>query len=322
MRAGRITYAFNAKNRDHFEEVAVPSGKRPILLSAFYLNNDPKLLEKWRKYSYPHKLILDSGIYTYKSKLGYDVKGLIYHQLTAEEQIWFIRDAQEKVGDDIEAFAREYRDFLKASDGLFDAAVDLDVDEFLGVPQADKFYRMLCEGVPSDKVIRVWHTTRSFDDWIMWCEDPDISYLAIEGGRQHKRDPITYRRFVNYAVENGKNTHVLALTTAEFLRKVPVTTVDSSSFLQGGRHAQVWVPRLGVISFGRKVSNKRHFSRLTTMQQEHTEQWAKRVGMTIKDFSESWTNRCVANLHYFDEYVDVPYKELAMSINLFDGKLA
>lgn len=316
--AHRITYAF-APTRAYLEEVATPSGKRPILLSAYYLKFNTTKLEAWRRYNHPKLLLIDSGVYTFKAKLGYSIGTMIYNRLSPETQEHFQTEGLATIGDDIEAFATRYAAFLKEAEGLYDFAVDLDVDELVGLELAERCYEIILSQIPPERIIRVWHSTRPREDWIKWCKDPNIKYLAIEGGIQHRRDPDVYNRFINHSRRHGKRVHVFALTTRDFLCRVPLDTCDSSTFSEGARFGTAHIPDVGRVAFGERLKTVKHFDTHEQAQQEKVIEWLKAKGLSLDMMRESWEVRCLANLYYFDEVIDVPYRPRVRSYDLFEG---
>ncbi|MBU2072755.1 MAG: hypothetical protein KKA68_21180 [Gammaproteobacteria bacterium] len=317
---GRIFYAFSP-GKGMLEQVAEPAGPRPILVSAYYLQKKKKdgdILEGWYEYAKPYPLLLDSGVFTFRDKLGFGFKqGLHFHLMTDDDKgVVLGRGLTNQT--EMDDFVDSYILYLKKNKGLYDYVVEMDVDEFMGVEVADIYYKKLCEAIPNEQIIRVWHSTRTFENWIEWCETPSISYLAIEGSSQHGRDPQFYRKFIDYARQHGKKTHVFALTAPTFLTRVDVDTVDSSSFAVGGRYALVYTP-IGCVSFAKQTTknNKKNYYHLTDDDRVAVDSWITSKGFTIEDIQDSWQSRNILNLFYFDDFVDVPYVAQMQSYDIF-----
>jgi hypothetical protein len=175
------------------------------------------------------------------------------------------------------------------------------------VDVADDLYRMICEGIGKRRVIRVWHAaSRDWENWERWCDDPGIEYLAIEGADQHNRNINFYQKFVNRA--NGKKVHLLATTIERFQRRVNSFTVDSSTFLQGGRQATITVPHLKNVSFAEQKKPPDHYTRLSLEDLEYVKWYTKYLGFEWEDVVNDWPTRSAVNLKYSDCFIDVDYQ--------------
>lgn len=324
VKYGRVVYAFVP---GHYENIAVPSGPRPVLLSYHYLKNTKagalKELEKWRKYNQPWLMMIDSGVYTLRQKLGVSSTAAgsgVLREFTKEDWKRTKSKALEKK-DMIDKYVREYIVFLKEAEGLFDVAIEMDLDYELGIKYADEYYQQIVEKIDSKKILRVWHHhERTFEDWENWVNDPAQAYLCVEGGTVLGRNEILYNRFVNLAKEKGKKVHILALTIPGFLRNVNVDTADSSTYVNGGRFATVKVPTLGEVCFStvtdlskQTASTNRHYKTLSSQDLEFCIEYFKSIGFTLNDAlatgNEGFWKRTLMTIAYYDDYVDIPYIE-------------
>lgn len=321
VKYGRVVYAFVPA---HFETIAKPSGPRPVLLSYYYLrnkeNNGLKELEKWRKYSQPWTLIIDSGVYTLRAKLRLGISatsGRVKDFTKQDFEYVYNMTLQKK--DKIDHHVRDYAQFLKDAEGFYDIAVEMDMDDWMGVQYSDIYYQWLCEKVSSTKIMRVWHQSgRNWDDWVRWCKDPTQPYLCIEGGTILGRNIDLYNKFIFEAHNYDKKVHILALTIPQILRDTPVNTTDSSTWVNGGRYATVKVPTLGEVCFSTETdlskvtaSSARHYTTLSKESLNYCLEYFKTIGFTMEETlatgSQGFINRSIMTLYYYDEYVDLPY---------------
>lgn len=333
--AGRLYYSFNPSD-SMYENLAVPSGPRPTLLSAFYLigqkgnkiDEGLKTLEKWRKYSTGYALMLDSGVFTIRAKLGFNVhQSTQFNSMTDGQKKALIDKSTEQI-EVMEKYVTGYCTFLKQAEGLYDSAVDMDVDQFLGTDYADKYYQRLCETIEPRKIMRVYHQIyRKWEVWEEWLKSPDTEYLCVEGGMMHARDPEYYRNFINLAHDYGKRVHVLALTVPDFMKKVPVDTTDSSTFVNGGRYGSIKVPGIGEITFSDKTdltkntaATGKHYKNLPAGQLETCKRWFALHGFTMEKVLEDHYTRSILNIFYHDAVVDVPYQPQSQSLNIFQDR--
>ena len=99
-------------------------------------------LEMWRKNSLPWPMFIDSGVYSLQAKLGTGLTATgarAFAELSASERK-IIRDRLSHIEGTIAELVEWYAKFLKAADGLWDYAIEMDVDNFLGVEYSDKYY--------------------------------------------------------------------------------------------------------------------------------------------------------------------------------------
>lgn len=255
--------------------------------------------------------------------MGYSAGTIKYNNLAESEKEAFVATGKEKLGEKADKFAKDYIDFLVKTIDYWDYAIDLDVDEFLGIEKADEFYQQLTDRIDSNKLIRVWHSTRGIETYFRWCEDKTIPYIAIEGADQYNRNINFYAELVDYANQHNTKTHILATTIDRFQKQVNSFTVDSSTFLQGGRNATIVVPGLGSVAMGQKESIehknnltgeieqipvKNHYVWMSRHDKKIVEDWINHIGLDFQNIRDDWTWRCVANLFYSDAYTDFPYE--------------
>ncbi len=322
IKNGRVVYAFFSTE---LNSIAKPSGPRPVLISYYYLKDAKegglKRLEEWRKYSQPWTLILDSGVYTLRGQLKLGLKASSGNKLKefTKQDFDYIYDLTLQKKDKIDEHVRGYAQFLKDAEGLYDIAVEMDMDDWMGVQYSDIYYEWLCEKVSSTKIMRVWHQSgRNWADWVSWCNDPTQSYLCVEGGTILGRNITLYNKFIFEAHKMNKKVHILALTIPQVLRDTPVDTTDSSTYSNGGRFATVKVPNLGEICFSTKTdlskattSSGRHYVALSKEDLEFCVNYFQSIGFTLEQIlatgDEGRCNRSIATLFYYDEYVDLDY---------------
>lgn len=121
-----------------------------------------------------------------------------------------------------------------------DKYFELDIDKLIGYEKV-LYYRAKLEDMTGKPCIPVWHKSRGFDDFIKICEKYD--YVSIGGivtkeitQKEHKYFP----RFINTAHKNGAKIHGLGFTNVKGLRRYHFDSVDSTSWLSGGRYGSVY----------------------------------------------------------------------------------
>ena len=326
VKYGRIVYAFSP-SLSMLENVAKRAGPRPILLSYFYLRKRTglKALEKWRKFSKPWTLFIDSGVYTLQTRLGIQATGTSAFQDYTEEDWADFRKVMLAEKDEIDAYVNDYTQFLKDAEGLYDVAIEMDVDNLMGVEYSDLYYEQLLNACDSHKLMRVWHASgRDYQSWLEWTKNPNMTWMALEGGTTHNRDPKFYNKMTWPAKKNGKKVHILALTIPRILRSVPIDTTDSSTFVNGGRYGTIKIPGMGEIGFStttdltkKTSSSSRHYTTLNEEDFNWCLEYFKENGFTFEELTSdklAHYNRIVLTLEYYDKYIDLPFNS-NISIN-------
>ena len=201
----------------------------------------------------------------------------------------------------------------------------MDVDQFLGLNVAEWFYDYLCDNVHEPKkIVRIWHSTRTIEDWKKWCESGEHLYLGIEGGGSHSRDPHFYNRYVDIAHKNGVRVHILAATDFKFMQQVPFDTGDSSSWMAGSQYGYVYTP-FGRITFAERKNQSASTPNWATLSSEKKGkivEWLKSLGLSYKqsELQKRWQAREMVNIACFLEE-DKPYAatEQFRQVSFLDG---
>lgn len=322
--AGRIVFALTPGKAflDMFDAVIEMTG-RPLdnmLVSMYYLagKRGPENLAKIR--SMCRCLFVDSGVFSLRAKVYKDFDVSFhkkYWQLSEPE-----RQAMVDVGlrqvDMFDEFAQQYAEFLSANASIIDVAIDLDVEQFLGYPKAEEYYQLLSQHLPPEKMMRVWHSPRQWKGWQEWCTQGH-SWLAMEGGWEHDRDPTMYNRFIDLAHENGIKVHILAVTTFAAFRDIAFDTCDSSTYTVGGRWARLIMPNGRDILVGQNYKAKydNHFDNLTPPEQDYCRGVMANLGFTVEELAEDHNARCLFNILVFSAYYDKPPAPIARTQQLF-----
>jgi hypothetical protein len=214
----------------------------------------------------------------------------------------------------------EYAEFLACSTQYWDYAFDFDADIFLGGADTDRLHEKLLyiSGLPKKRIIRVYHMAREGCDewWEELCQNPEYTYISIEGGGSHSRDPKFYRPMIDIAHRYGKLVHVLAISSKNFLTSVPVDTVDSSTHNVGGRFALVYTP-FGQIAFSKYRRHSREYSELDNDTKEKVDDYFAEYGFIEEDLTDNEFNRKILNILFMNRHWDVPFVETGRVLDLF-----
>ena len=324
--AGRLVFAVvpGRSFLEMFEHIVEVTGRKipNILVSMFYLRGSSGGEKLRRVRAMCDRLFIDSGVFSFRSKILSE-EGMFF-----KAAYWTLsEDAKNKI---LEAglrnksyfddFADEYRRFLITYGDVIDVAIDLDVDQFLGLPIAEQYYQSMLEVFPAEKIMRVWHSHgRDWGEWKEWCSSGKYKWLSLEGPDQHKRNVDMYNRFIDYAHQYGIKVHVLAVTTLQFMFQVALDTCDSSTYTVGGRYARLIMPdgRNILIGKGYKAIYENSFDRLPPSEREKVVKMMKYFGLTPEELTDDHMARCLFNTLVFLVFYDKELRLQASTTTLF-----
>lgn len=183
---------------------------------ALFVLESFQTITRWVIESIPYwkSFILDSGAFTYMSNTS---KGGSVN--------W-------------EDYVSRYADFIKNHKIKY--YIELDIDSIVGLNEVERLRNILENkvGYPS---IPVWHKSRGKDEFIRMCRD--YKYVAIGGivtKEFTRKDHKYFPWFIDKAHEMGAEIHGLGYTSSN-LGKYQFDSVDSTSWLSGGRYGSLCV---------------------------------------------------------------------------------
>lgn len=323
--AGRIVFAITPNKNffDMFDWIIKATGKKMpcMLVSMYYLQGKRGSDNLKHIRDMCDRLFVDSGVFSLRAKVYKDF------DVSFHKKYWQLSEAERQLMIDagtqhvkmFDSFAQQYAEFLSTYGNMLDIAIDLDVEQFLGYPKAEEYYKLLTRYFPTEKIMRVWHSPRGWQGWQEWCESGSYEWLAMEGGWEHDRDTKMYTRFVDYAQKFGIKVHVLAVTTHSFFRDVPFDTCDSSTYTVGGRWARLLMPNGKDILVGKqyKARYDNHYDNLTPEAQAACCEIMHYLGFTVEELSEDHNKRCLFNILVFLMYYDKPAIRTTSEVILF-----
>jgi hypothetical protein len=274
---------FSGVEGDRFFETAYTQGNcRHMLMSILYVVNKGDAFFERRVNKRPDiRWMLDSGGHSFR-KEGYCPKW--------PDIAWF---------DD---FAKQYHDWLGANKHLIDLAVNLDIDNVVGMEKMleydnDIFRPIEREGVP---ICYVWHEEYGYDFWLKMCREHE--YVGLPG----HLDEAVYHKMLRPAMMNGCRVHGFACTKASILGKVPFATVDSTSWKAGERFGQTFVyegGKLHTYDKSHKEQRKRYKARWVAIGVD----WDN----LEKDKAEEITKVCAYAWGEYQKHLDIMSGKLA-----------
>jgi len=180
------------------------------VLESFYVINDDfmKLVDHCELF------LLDSGAFTF---MNTNKKAKISFDEYLEEYIKFINK-------------HDIKNFF-----------ELDIDVVVGLEKVEQLRKRLEEGT-NKKCIPVWHKSRGKDYFIEMCKNYD--YVSIGGIVTKEIPPSDYKYFswfIDTAHDYGCQIHALGFTNTNLLSKYKFDSVDSTSWLSGGRFGNIYL---------------------------------------------------------------------------------
>ena len=136
-------------------------------------------------------------------------------------------------------YVDKYADFIIKNDIKY--FFELDIDSLIGYDKVKELTRYL-ESKTQRKCIPVWHKKRGIEEWKRLTEEYD--YVAIGGlvTREIKKNEYKYfKPLLNIAKKNNCKVHGLGFTNLKLLHKYHFYSVDSTSWLSGGRFGQLYI---------------------------------------------------------------------------------
>ena len=189
-----------------------------VLMSYLYFKSKPKKFLKERVDRFPDlKMMIDSGAHTFIQEPEYADKDVAYWESYLKGYIAWIRENREVVF----------------------AAVELDIDYLVGQEKVDewreKYFKPLEEeGI---QIIYVWHKIRGEKDWESMCKKFKYVGFSVMGDKDLTTEKGN--KMVNIARKYGARTHGFAVTSFDFMSKVPFYTVDSTTWLIGTQYGEL-----------------------------------------------------------------------------------
>ena len=187
------------------------STKDVWLLSSFYEHKSGKFGD----YVYQDKHILDSGAFsTFKNPekaKTYDWDGYV------KNYIQFIKETKQK---------------------LF---FEIDIDCVVGLEKVE-YYRKQIEDGTGLRPIPVWHSNRRWHYFEKMCDEyPYVAIGGLVGNRYVVTNAPVLKKFINYAHKRKVKIHALGYTFTTLLDELDFDSVDSTTWLSGGRYGQIHV---------------------------------------------------------------------------------
>ncbi len=150
----------------------------------------------------------------------------------------FMNNCKTKGNVDFNEYLTKYIQFINENDIKY--FFELDVDVIVGYEEVKKLRKRL-EAETGKKCIPVWHKSRGKEEFIEMCKEYD--YVAIGGIVTKEIKPNEYKYFkwfIDTAHSYGCKIHGLGFTNSSGLFIYNFDSVDSTSWISGGRFGTLY----------------------------------------------------------------------------------
>lgn len=176
-------------------------------------------------------------------------------------------------------YIEEYAKFINKYDIKY--FFELDIDVIVGLEEVKRLRHKL-EKLTNKKCIPVWHKSRGIKEWIEMTKEYD--YVAIGGivVREIKsKDYKNFTQLLEIAKQNNCKVHGLGFTNLNKLKDYKFYSVDSTSWLSGGRFGTLYFFN-GSNLVQKKVKNKRIGDYMGS-HHHNVDEWIK-----FQQYAEKW----------------------------------
>lgn len=146
---------------------------------------------------------------------------------------------------DFDQYLKKYINFINKYD--IEYFFELDIDSVVGYEKVKEMRAVLEKGT-GKKCIPVWHKSRGLEEWHKLTKE--YNYVAIGGIVTKEIKPKEYKYLspmLSIAKENGCKVHGLGFTNLKALKRYHFYSVDSTSWLSGGRFGTLYIFQDGTL---------------------------------------------------------------------------
>lgn len=136
-------------------------------------------------------------------------------------------------------YIKQYAAFINRNNVKY--YFELDIDNLIGYDKV-LYFRARLEDMTGKPCIPVWHKSRGHAEFAKMCEQ--YSYVAIGGivtGEIKRKEYKYFPQLIRTAHKHGAKIHGLGFTNVQGLRRFHFDSVDSTSWLSGGRYGTVYI---------------------------------------------------------------------------------
>lgn len=179
--------------------------------------------------------ILES--FAYMKKHTDDIDSLLRHNFLLDSGAFTFMSAKNKKID-FHAYTTEYINFINKHN--IDHFFELDIYSVIGNKETEDLRARLVKET-GKKPIPVWHIFLGIDYYKWMVENFDYISIGASGRNDSKwtrTNPEKLTKLVKYANQNNTKVHGLGYTVLKNLPKIPFYSVDSTTWLNGGKFGE------------------------------------------------------------------------------------
>lgn len=201
-----------------FKAIGIPH----ILMSYYYVRGKKKeniirMIEEYRA-SGVKIIMLDSGAHSFFAEEGIGAG-------TVDKKI--------KTKESTDEYYEKYREWLKTFSQYFDIIVELDIGALVGLEKVERWRKELIDIIGKEKLMVGFHSLYMDRDYFrLLCKE--FNYVGIGMGRKEKLGE--WNSLLNIAQKYKTKVHGFAMTKLEFMTKLPLFSVDSTSWNTGSKY--------------------------------------------------------------------------------------
>lgn len=186
---------------------------RYVLLSFYAIRTgNPKTKERIKRMN-KENFLLDSGAFTFMADF---------------------QKSKKKQNINIAQYVKEYIEFINEYDIKY--FFEMDIDMICGYEKVLEMRKQIEQGTRK-RCIPVFHKSRGLKEWERMCQEYD--YVAIGSMAEYKGREDVIKALVKIAAKYGAKVHGLGFTNSAHLDSIHFYSVDSTSWLAGGRFGAI-----------------------------------------------------------------------------------
>lgn len=221
-------------------------------LTYFYKNKTDRVLPLLKPQGHRGIITVDSGAHSFFNSVGVGVS--LNDSLHAKKQ---------KKHDPFEYFEK-YFNWIEENYDLFDYFVELDIATVVGQEQVQKWRNRFKDAGLGKKMITVYHSQYSFNDYEKMIKESESNYIAI-AGKALSEEILPYNKFLKLAYNEKVAAHIFGFTRMKNMVEYPAYSFDSTTYSNPQRFGWLlqWCPKtckVKVLSNTRKSFTKHGIS--------------------------------------------------------------
>jgi hypothetical protein len=191
---------------------------KAVLMSYHYFQNKPKDILSNRIKKYPDvKVFIDSGAFTFVTKAD--------EYKSKDDSFW-------------KDYLTKYTNWVRENKEYIFACANLDIGRVVGFDKTDEWNKKYFKPLEDEgiNVCYIWHEEQGIQDWTEMCKNHKYVGLSLANDESTLQGLM---KMVNIAKRFGTIIHGMAMTRTEMLVRLPLFSVDSTTWLVGQQYGEL-----------------------------------------------------------------------------------